>query len=307
MLSAAGVIAPAVTVAICAMPPSDLDSLGALMNGPGHASSTVAELGIDADSDGDFDLWDFAEVQTGARPDGEEEGGVAFGPLYATQCSSGNKYCRISKPVSQPTGAGASIRTRDTTLCGEAQSEAAVAGSLAWVGVVYRENGIGIKWAQVGYARTRKKIDGTKTVYRRPFAETQGSGQPGQGEYKFFSPAEPGLLSGVREYECYLVLPNLGRWRYNYDGSFYREYTAAGWANLQGNYCDYEAEIWNTKDQMVGTAAAKCDWTSCRQLLNNGDWEDTAFTAQDVHTDDANEWGIEYLSATSFQVWDKNP
>lgn len=84
---AAGVIAWSVAAAFGSMPPPDMDSIGALMIGPGQASSSVAAFGIDADSDGDFDLLDFAELQARDRPGGDEEGGVAFGPLYATQCS----------------------------------------------------------------------------------------------------------------------------------------------------------------------------------------------------------------------------
>jgi hypothetical protein len=273
------------------------------MTGPGHASPSAAEFEADADSDGDFDLLDFAAMQEGAPSGGGEDGGVATGPLYATQCAFGRKYCYMHMPVAQSTGAGASIRRRETTLCGETNNEAAVAGSFAWVGVTYNP-GVAEKWAQIGYGRSRKKIDNTKTVYRRPFAETQGAGP---GEYEFFSPVDPPLLSGVRPFECFLVLPTMGRWRFSYNDEVYHEYTAPGWANLQGNYCDYQAEIWNAKDQMVGTAAGKCDYTVCKQAVNNGDWEDAAFTAQDVHTDAPNEWGIEYLSATSFQVWDIIP
>ncbi len=300
----AQLVASFLTAVLVLSPPGDLGMIGALMGGPGQASSSITELGLDADSDGDFDLLDFAELQERDPPGGDEEEGTGFGPLYASLCQFGRKYCYIAKPVSQATGAKAAIRTRSTTLCGESQSEAAVAASAAWLGVTNRENGIPTKWAQVGYARSRKKIDQTSTVYVRPYAETQGTGQ---NEYDFFSPAEPILLSGAREYECFLVLPSQGRWRHNYDGSLYREFTAASWANAQGNYCDYQAEIWNFKDQMVGTAGSTCDWTSCQQAQNNGDFEDTAFTVQDVYTSDANEWGIEYLSATSFRVWDKKP
>lgn len=195
------------------------------------------------------------------------------------------------------------IRTRETTLCGESFGESATAGSLAWVGVTYV--GDQPRWGQIGYARTRKKIDHTKTVYRRPYAETQGADPV--NEYEFFSPPAPGLLSGLREYECYLYIPLFGTWQYSYDGQIYRQVSIQSWVFATGNRCSYQAEIWNPKDQMVGTAALKCDWTGCQQQRNSGDWENTAFTPQDALTDDPNEWGIDYLSPTSFRVWDKNP
>jgi len=69
----------------------------------------------------------------------------------------------------------------------------------------------------------------------------------------------------------------------------------------------YEGEIDNKEDQMPGTASAKCNFTECMYALNWGSFQNANIRQRDLYTDDPNEWGIERVSATAFNIWDKNP
>jgi hypothetical protein len=58
---------------------------------------------------------------------------------------------------------------------------------------------------------------------------------------------------------------------------------------------------------MVGTSSAKCDITDCQVSLNWTSFQSANILATDVKTSNANEWGIERVSATALNVWDKVP
>ena len=58
---------------------------------------------------------------------------------------------------------------------------------------------------------------------------------------------------------------------------------------------------------MVGTSSAKCNFTDCQYSTNWGTFQSASIGTGDLHTDDSSEWGIERVSSTAFNVWDKNP
>jgi len=58
---------------------------------------------------------------------------------------------------------------------------------------------------------------------------------------------------------------------------------------------------------MLGTAAAKCNFTDCQFSLNWGAFQNANIAEGEVTTDDPNEWGIERIGATAFDIWDINP
>jgi len=227
----------------------------ALVIGAAHTGENLDEL----------DLAAFRRLQINPRlRDGSAD------PDYATECQFGRKYCDITKELANPTGASSRITTKNTTLCGEGSNEDAVALSAAWVGVTKLVGDDPTIWAQIGYARSRGDIDQSSTVYVRVYAETRWG--PNPNERELYSPADPPLLSGSREYQCILILPTLGRWAYNYDEAFYHEITAPGWANQQGSTCDYIAEIFNSKDQRYSTPrikwSARQDRSACSAPAN---------------------------------------
>lgn len=216
-------------------------------------------------------------------------------------CTSGNKYADVIKSASA-TGCSAKIRTRTTTLCGEPTANTAAA-SAAWVGVTKEQGGTPVKWGQVGYVRERARTGPTTTVLYRRYAETKAG--PAPADYDFHPGPTP--EAGTHEYKCYLISSLFGTWKYDYDGLPWYQFTHNGWRNVTGTRYDYSAEIWNKEDQMVGTASAKCNFTECKYAVNWGAFQNASIATGDLHTDDAAEWGIERVSSTAFNIWDKNP
>jgi hypothetical protein len=265
----------------------------ACMNGPGGGElppgCEVFDFDLFLAPDGKVDLADlamFARVFTGSP------------------CTPGRKYAHVRKP-GNATGCSAKIRTRTTTLCGEARSKA-VAWSAAWAGAKKVDGGQPVKWGQTGYVKWRSQ--GASTVKRRVYAETK-AGPNDLTDYEMWTyDAEPNQPSeGTHTYKCYVTSPISGKWRFEYDGLLIHKYTHNGWVNVLGTHYQWAAEIRNKEDQMVGTASAKCDFTECKFATNWQSFQDADIASSDLHTDDPNEWGIEFISATAFQVWDKKP
>jgi hypothetical protein len=266
----------------------DLDDFaywGACMTGPGGGLAEPDCAAFDFDSDIDVDLLDF--------------GGFMAAFTGPSPCTIGRKYTHVTKSASA-TGCSAKIRTRSTTLCGE-PSQQSLASSIAWVGVTKFVGEDPQIWAQMGYRRLRST--GSTTILLHRYAETRwGSGV---GEKDYFT--ETGVPSGTHEYKCYLLSSLFGTWKYEYDGLPFHTFTHNNWRNVTGTHYQYETEIFNKEDQMVGTAAAKCNYTECKYSVNWGTFQNANITSGDLHTDDPSEWGIERVSSTAFNVWDKNP
>lgn len=216
-------------------------------------------------------------------------------------CTPGKKYVSVSKSGSA-TGCSAKIRTRSPGLCGEPNAKTA-SGSSPWAGVTRFESGSPVKWAQCGYVRYRAATGQSSTVYFKRYAETRAG--PNPADYDIHLDTAP--ATGAFEYKCYLTSSLFGTWNYEYDGLPWYQYTHNGWRNVTGTHYQWQGEIDNKEDQMVGTSTAKCDFTECQYSVNWGAFQNANITTGDLHTDDASEWGIERVSATAFNVWDKNP
>ena len=161
-----------------------------------------------------------------------------------------------------------------------------------------------MKWAQIGYARYRSKTwPPNTTVHFKRYAETRAG--PQAADYDFHTDSSPS--AGTHEYKCYLMSSLFGTWKYEYDGLPFYTFTNSGWKNVTGTHYQWVAEIWNKEDQMVGTTDAKCDFTECQYSVNWGTFQNASIATEDLYTSDASEWGIERVSATAFNVWDKNP
>jgi hypothetical protein len=295
---------------------------GLVLLAPSVRAQTVGDYDGDGDVDGD-DFWYWAGCMTGpagslpdpncaafdfdlSLGDGKVDlaGFAAFTVIFAP-CTPGHWYAHVSKEDTA-TGCSARIRTRAVTLCGEPQNTAE-AGSLAWAGVTKYVNGVPVKYAQVGYVRVRG-YPVPSPVKRRVYAETR-AGPNNLTDYEWWTdenePNEPS--EGTHVYKCYLTSPISGKWQFQYDSGNLHDYTHSGWVNELGTAYQWTAEIWNWRDQMVGTASAKCDFTECKFATNWQTFQDAEIGAGDLHSDDVNEWGIERISATGFQVWDKKP
>lgn len=260
------------------------------MTGPGASFSDPNCAAFDFDlsraPDGKIDLADFAQF-----------GRHFTGP----PCTAGHKYATVQKSASA-TGCKARIRTRSTTLCGEPSAKEQTA-SAAWAGAVKFQGATPAKWGQIGYSRRRLR-DST-TILVRWYAETKAGPDP-TADYNIRYSDDP-PSEGTHEYKCYLISSLFGTWRYEYDETLWYQWTHNGWKNETATDCQWSAEIWHKQNQMVGTPAAKCDFTECGYATNWGAFQDADIADGDLHTDDPNEWGIERTSGTAFNVWDKKP
>ncbi|HUU82302.1 MAG TPA: hypothetical protein VM243_02255 [Phycisphaerae bacterium] len=267
----------------------DLDDFGywdACMTGPGGGLPDPDCAAFDFDSDVAVDLVDF--------------GGFMAAFTGPSPCTFGRKYARAWKS-GNATGCSARIRTRSAALCGE-PSEVSDAGSHAWAGVNKFVGGEPEKWAQIGYGRYR--LAGATTVYFRRYAEVQ-AGPNDTTDYVIFH--EDGVPTGVHKYKCFLLSSLFGTWNFEYDDTPFFTWTHSGWKNVTGTDCQWAGEIFNKEDQMLGTAAAKCNFTDCQFSLNWGAFQNANIAEGEVTTDDPNEWGIERIGATAFDIWDINP
>jgi hypothetical protein len=262
------------------------------MAGPGGAPLGAACADFDGNEDGAVSLRDFASFQTS-------------GPSV---CIRRQSYADVYKQV-QCTGASAKIRTRATTLCGEGTKKNS-AQSAAWVAFMNVQNGAIGKWIQMGYVRERSRfLPLTTAVKFQRYAETQ-AGPNVFTDYDFHADTAP--ASGIHEYRCRLVSSLFGTIMYEYDNTPFHSYTHNGWKDVKGTHYQYSAEILNRDDQMVGTSTAKCDFTDCMFQSNYGTFAGANLVQGtrpqgDFKSDDPKEWGIDRVSATAFDVWDKKP
>ena len=108
-------------------------------------------------------------------------------------------------------------------------------------------------------------------------------------------------------YECRL-LSLTGTWFYEYDGLPWYDWSHNNWKNHTGSEYHWTAEIYNKEDDLVGTTGARCDFSDCQYRTGaGGSFQNANIAANDIDSDDEDEWGKEWVSPTSFRVWDKNP
>ncbi len=288
------------------------------------ASSAAAQSGGDYDGDGDVDgadFWFWSGCMTGpagslpdpncaafdfdfSRGDGKVDLAdlAAFGRAFTgSPCTPGYRYALAWQDLDDVTGCSAYIRTRTPTLCGEPLAQGLTA-SAASAGVQKHEGTSLVKWAQTGYSR-RRLLNST-TILQRGYAEVVAGPDPIGDRYVNYTDDPPG--SGTHEYKCYLISSLFGTWRFEYDGLVWDQWTHNGWKNVAGDELQWSGEIWDIENDMVGTATAKCDFTQCQYAFFWTWFEDANIPPGNIYTSDANEWGVERISGTSINVWDKN-
>jgi hypothetical protein len=107
-------------------------------------------------------------------------------------------------------------------------------------------------------------------------------------------------------YRCELN-KSTGQWAYYSDTSSWKTFTDAYWQNKLCDVVDYSGEIYNEEDDMAGTSGDKCNFTNCQYRRDGQAWQVAGITANDVSSSDSSEWGVERVSSSAINIWDKNP
>ncbi|HWL93379.1 MAG TPA: hypothetical protein VNT79_07575 [Phycisphaerae bacterium] len=221
--------------------------------------------------------------------------------LFPPPCEFGRKYTFAFKPGGDPTGARARITTHNMLLCGE-PFDTKPGGSLVFVTVT--RLGSPQRWAQTGYARYRSRTPPhSLTVRYLRYAETKAGILPLDYEWADGPAPEP----GAHLYDCHLLSQLFGTWLFLYDDELWHEFTRPGWIGQRGTGVEWTNELWNANDGLAGTPSKHCLFSQCQLAQNWNEFEDTNLTAFDLNNSDPNEYAIQLLSPTSFEIWDLNP
>jgi len=211
---------------------------------------------------------------------------------------SARYYAQAQKLFPDIIAVKASIKTRYGTLCN------APAGTDNAFCVVYASvfsNGV-YRWAQTGYGYERNPDWGNRVYYYR-YAEVRGY----NGIRPKYDSISPPSETSAHVYECKLNLAT-GTWQFYDDGVCWYTYSDGAWINSPGDGIGWTGEICNFEDDLAGTVGNKCTVTSCG-YKENGDanYRNPNIASSDIYSDDINEWGIEVVSGTAVNIWDKNP
>lgn len=291
----------------------DFFAFGGCMTGPGGAAPGCEAFDFGPNADGAVDMNDVAVMQR--RPT-DEDG-----------CTEYLAHVR-AKINGMGTGCRGKITTCPATLCGQAGQANQRAASEAWVGVIKRVQGVGStgwKWAQAGYATWREQ--GSTAINTNRFFEIKVT--PGGGVdvlcRTLSMPEEPGV---PHEYSVDLANGQTsGVWTIRFDsgappsqncpppgqqtGAFlYISPNFAGWQNEKGTHLEWNAEIKNREDQLVGTEAVKCHFTECEYKVNWGAWQSPTISIGNTESDDTKEWRRDAGDPgvpNDFRVWDVDP
>jgi len=207
----------------------------------------------------------------------------------------GRYYAYASKSDTNITAGKATIKTHYGKLCCEHLGCTDLAKNNAYVNVL----GAGRTWAQTGYRRIRNA--GSSTYTKMRYTEMNGAVYKRKDD----TPGAPAEGSS-HEYRVELDA-SAGTWTFYYDGTAWSTFTDTGWQNTGGTTVQYPGELINKEDDMPGTSGDKCSFTDCQYRTGTNSYVDAGFTAANLHTDDSAEWGIELVSVTAFNIWDKNP
>jgi hypothetical protein len=238
---------------------------------------------------------------TGTTPPSSGNGGAPAGgcvsPCPLCKCTPGRKYAHAGpKSVANLIGVRAKIKTRYGKLCCEPDSTETA------YHVVYANisNSSGsLTWAQSGFGRERNAGSTAIKTYR--YAEMNGS------TYKVnYDTGNAPAEGSLHTYQCDLDKAN-GKWTFSFDGTAWQTFADNGWKNTMGTDAQWTGEIYNKEDDMPGTASDKCSFTECQYCTDGNAYQDAGLVAGDVSSDDAGEWGAEWVSATAINIWDKKP
>ncbi len=218
--------------------------------------------------------------------------------LKVCTCTAGRKYAYAYKSVAKLTGAKAKIKTRYGKLCCEDLGCTDGAYNVIFISVA-ADSGGSHWWAQAGYGRERTA--GSAAIKKYRYAEMQGSTY----KVKYDAPNAPAEGS-VHAYQIELE-KSTGTWTYSFDGSAWQTFADNGWKGTPGDTAKCVSEIFNTEDDMAGTAADKCSFTEWQHRIEGKGYKDAGLTSSDIVNNDTSEWGAEQVSSTAFNLWDKKP
>lgn len=216
--------------------------------------------------------------------------------VSAANCTPGRKYTSGLKNVANLTGAESKIKTIYGKLCTDDTGKN-TAFQVAYVNV--SKTGGTFIWAQSGWDKSRKT--GSEAVSYHRYAEMQGN------EYKVNFDTGNAPVDGTSHTYQVQLNTATGQWQYSYDGSQWESFTDDAWKDAKGTNVQYTGEIYNKEDDMPGTAENKVRFSDCKYRVDNGLYQDAGFIVSDLFTSDAAEWGVERVSGTAIDIWDKNP
>jgi Bacterial Ig-like domain (group 2) len=212
------------------------------------------------------------------------------------KCTFGRKYAHADKRAANLIAGRTRIKTRWGKLCCEG---CGTTDAVAAAYVNISNSSSGVKWAQVGYSRRRNPGSTSVIQYRK--AEIQGNG------YNItMDTANAPAEGSVHEWKCELD-KTTGQWTYYDNGTAFSPFSDPYWTTALGTVVQWVGEIFNKEDDMPGTASDKCNFTDCQYQVDGGAYVDAGFTARNLTTDDASEWGVELVSTTAINIWDKKP
>ena len=208
--------------------------------------------------------------------------------------TNGWHYTSAGKSISNLIGVRATIDTKTPTLKCESSGATFPTHSAAFASLVFTGN----YNAQSGWARYRNSpsssIVGPK-VYMEGHGPTghtavYGVAPTGGKEYKLEVDASTGIVSAY------------------YDGA------AQPWATMQddawkqtGVLAGFLGEIYVLETNMPGTSASPCNFVTCQYKQPGGFYTSVGLVSTDVQSEDTNEWGADWLSGSSFKIYDKHP
>ncbi|MBN1843971.1 MAG: Ig-like domain-containing protein [Deltaproteobacteria bacterium] len=214
-------------------------------------------------------------------------------------CTAGRKYAYGKESVADVIGIKGKIKTRYGKVCCEDEGCSTTDAYHVVYANITNDAGASMIWAQTGYGRERNGGSTAIKTYR--YAEMNGSGYKVNYDNSN-APAE----GATHTYQCDLD-KSTGKWTFSYDGTEWQTFSDNGWKNKTGTVAQWVGEIYNKEDDMPGTTDSKCSFTDCQYQCDGGAYQDTGFTVGDMITSDASEWGVERVSDTEFNIWDKNP
>jgi hypothetical protein len=213
-------------------------------------------------------------------------------------CTQGRKYAFVRLLRANLVGARCRIKTRYGKLCCEIEGCSTVSAFHAvYANISNHESGM--KWAQVGFSRRRNAGSTAIIQYRK--AEIQGDNY-----FIDMDTANAPAEGSTHEWQCQLN-KSTGQWSYSDNGTVWRTYTDTFWQSHLGGDLNYTGEILNAEDDMPGTSGDKCQFTDCQYKLDGAGYVDAGIRASDLNNTDTAGLGIERVSGTAFNIWDKQP
>jgi len=198
--------------------------------------------------------------------------------------------------VLNPVAVAAMLTTRDVELQCEPFA-VFLAHSGANLSVLY--DSADVAWVQTGYVRDRK--DGTTEITWAVYLEVFAAGV----RYVSWTAYPPG--DGTHQYEAGFN-PRTGDCYAWYDSLPAGHFNVPFWAENIANAIEFQGEVYQTESRMPGTAGNRCVFSACSYRPHGGGgthWVDAGIGT--VHSTDVAKFGVNLVSGTSIEVWDKRP